>query len=93
MKTGNKRPSNVKEETPPKGKIPPRAPGRGSAGKPGGGDNDTINALMTDMSGQKGGQANATAIKLARQKIDRARRTFGMSKSVTIKGVQKTMPG
>ena len=93
MRSGNKRPNN-KDETPPKGKAPPRAPGKGSSQKPGhGGDNDTINNLMGEMSGQKGGPHNATAIKLARQKLDRAKRTFGLSKSVTIKGVQKTIPG
>ena len=103
MKPGAKRPSNpVKTETPPKGKPPMNPPGaRGSSQKitgrgksPNRGENDTINNLVTDMSGgNKAIAQNQVAIKLARQKLDRARRTFGMSKSVTIKGLEKIIPG
>ena len=103
MKAGNRRPSREgKNDTPPKGKPPMNPPGaRGSSQKPTGrgkspgrGENDTINNLMGEMNGgKKGGPKNATEIKLERQKLDRARRTFGMSKSVNIKGLEKVIPG
>lgn len=95
MRAGNRRSSGPTNDTPPKGKPPINPPGvRGSSQKPPAkGENDTITNLMGEMSGNKGPQKNAAEIKIERAKLDRARRTFGMSKSVKIKGLDKVIPG